>query len=201
MTDFIEWLRNFIVHYPSLEYAAVFLGALVGGELALFTLGFLAAQKILQVFPLFLLSFLATYPPNILWFLLAHTETVKKIVAHRYAGTTISIISEAINRISRGNHFIGLIFAKFLVGTPIILTMYVNKNQLSLKEFFIYETPAVLLSLFVIIPMGYLSGLGFIYVADIFNNIYAAIGFIILVIIIISALQIWLKRKFTSTPN
>src|SRR3989338_5669525 len=201
MTESVEWARNFVLHYPSLEYAAVFLGALVGGELALFTLGFLAAQKILHVFPVFLLSFLATYPPNVLWFLLAQTETVKKIVSHRYANTTISIISEAINRISRGNHYVGLIFAKFLVGTPIILTMYVNKNKLTLKEFFIYETPAVMLSLLVIIPIGYLSGLGFSYLADIFNNLYAAIGFIIFIAIVVAVAQSWLKSKFTNIEN
>ncbi|OGI58409.1 hypothetical protein A2727_00130 [Candidatus Nomurabacteria bacterium RIFCSPHIGHO2_01_FULL_37_110] len=201
MTESIEWLRLLIIDHRSLEYIIVFFGALLGGELALFTLGFLAAQKILSIFPVFILSFLATYPSNILWFLLAQTDTVRKIVAHRYANTTISIISEAVNKISRGNHYIGLIFAKFLVGTPIILIMYVNKNRLSLKEFFIYETPAVLLSLLVIIPIGYLSGLGFSYLADIFNNLYAAIGFIIFIAIVVAVAQSWLKSKFTNIEN
>ena len=201
MTESIEWLRIFIINHRSFEYIIIFGGAMVGGEFALFALGFLAAQGILPVFSVVLLSFLASFPPNILWFLLGKTATVEKIISHRYANTTISIIGEAIIRVSRGNHFIGLIFAKFIVGTPVILTTYVHKTGLPFWRFIFYETPAIILSLLVLISIGYFSGLGFTYLADIFNNIYVAIGFILLIIVIIVAAQLWLKKRFTDVES
>src|SRR3989344_2245047 len=201
MTESIEWLRIFIINHRSFEYIIIFGGAMVGGEFALFALGFLAAQGILPVFSVVLLSFLASFPPNILLFLLGKSASVEKIISHRYANTTISIIGEAIIRVSRGNHFIGLIFTKFIVGTPVILTTYVHKTGLPFWLFIFYETPAIILSLLVLISIGYFSGLGFTYLADIFNNIYVAIGFILLIIVIIVAAQLWLKKRFTDVES
>ena len=60
---------------------------------------------------------------------------------------------------------------------------------------------AIILSLLVLISIGYFSGLGFTYLADIFNNIYVAIGFILLIIVIIVAAQLWLKKRFTDVES
>ncbi|MFA5791868.1 MAG: hypothetical protein WC884_02430 [Candidatus Paceibacterota bacterium] len=198
MIEFIELLRIFIFDHRSLEYIIIFVGVIIGGEFALFTLGFFIAQGILSAFSVVVLSFFASFLPNILWFLLAKTATIEKIISYRYTNTTISIITQAITRASRGNHFIGLIFIKFLIGTPVILTMYVNKTRLKFLNFLIYETPAIVLSLLILISIGFLSGLGFTYFADIFNNFYIAIGFLLLVIITIFAVQLWFKKKFTN---
>lgn len=199
MIEYVEWLRIFIFDHRSLEYIIIFGGVVIGGEFALFVLGFFIAQGVLSIFSVVVISFFASFLPNILWFSLAKTTTVEKIISHRYTNTTTSIITEAITRASRGSHFVGLIFAKFLIGTPVILTMYVNKTRLKFWNFLVYETPAIILSLFIIISIGFLSGLGFTYFADIFNNLYVAIGFLLLVIIIITAVQLWFKKKFTNT--
>ncbi|MEK9182785.1 MAG: hypothetical protein AAB809_01760 [Patescibacteria group bacterium] len=200
MIEWIEWLKIFIINHRSFEYIIILGGVIVGGEFALFALGFLVAQGVLPVFSVIILSFLGSFPPNILWFLLGKTATVEKIISHRYADT-ISIIGETLTRASRGNHFIGLIFAKFIVGTPVVLTTYVHKTNLSFWQFVVYETPAIVLSLLILISIGYLSGLGFTYLADIFNNIYVAIGFILLIMIIIVAAQSWLKKRFTNVES
>ncbi|OGI65122.1 hypothetical protein A3A95_04340 [Candidatus Nomurabacteria bacterium RIFCSPLOWO2_01_FULL_39_18] len=200
MIEWIEWLRVFIINHRSLEYIIILGGVIFGGEFALFALGFLVAQGVLPAFSVVVLSFLGSFPPNILWFLLGKTATVERIIKHRYA-STISIIGEAVTRASRGNHFIGLIFAKFIVGTPVVLTTYVQKTDLSFWQFIFYETPAIALSLLILISIGYLSGLGFTYLADIFNNIYVAIGFILLIMAIILAAQSWLKKRFTDVKN
>ena len=201
MLESVEWLRVFISNYWSLKYIIIFLGAAIGGELALFALGFLIAKNVLPVFPLIIPIFLGAFSPNILWFLLGKTNTVNKIISHRYANTTTSAITQAVVRVSRGNHFIALIITKFLVGTPIILIMYANKANLKFKQFLYYEAPAILLSMLVIIPTGFISGLGFVYLANIFHNLYVAIGFILSVIIIIMAVQLRLKKVFTEMPK
>ena len=50
MIDSIEWLRAFIMAHSSVEYLIVFAGAAFGGELALFTFGFLVVVVMVQTF-------------------------------------------------------------------------------------------------------------------------------------------------------
>lgn len=199
MTHSIEWLRLFVLHYPSFQYIIIFLVTMIGGELALFTLGFLAAQGILPILSLIVFGFLGAFSPNILWFLLGRTTAVSRIISYRYANTTISVITEAVERVSQGNHLVALIIAKFLFGTPIILTLYLNKAILGFRQFIYYESIAIALSLSIIIPIGFISGLGFNYLAGIFHNLYVALGFVLLVIIVIIMVQLRFEKLFIRT--
>ena len=201
MIEFIEWLRIFIFNHRSLEYIIIFFGTAFGGEWALFTLAFLAAQNVIATLPFIVLSFFGTFFSNTLWFLLGNSITIAKVITHRYANTTISIITQAIVNISKKNHFLALSIIKFIFGTPVILTMYVNRTKLEFKQFVYCESVAVFLSLFFYIPIGYISGLGFNYFAEILQNLYAAVGFTLLIIIIIVVIQLWLKKIFLEIRN
>ncbi len=197
MTESVEWLRLFIFHYPYLQYIVIFFGVIIGGGLTLFILGFLAAQNIISLFSFTLVSLLAVFSSDALWFLLSTTAPVKRMILHRYAHTTISVIAQAITRVSKGNHFKAFVFAKFLIGTPVILIIYLNKTGLKFKDFFYHNVFAIFIWLFINILIGLIAGLGFIYFAQIFKNIYAAIGFILVVIMAIAIVQIWIEKEFT----
>jgi len=199
MVELMEWLHTLILHYPSFEYIFIFLGAVLGGELALFLLGFLAAQGILSIFPVIFFAFFGSLVPNILWFFLGGTAIVGKVVSHRHSNATFLVITEAVRRISRGSHLTALILIKFLVGTPVLLTLYINKTSMSFKKFVYYQSVALFLSMLVIVSTGYVSGRGFSYVTEISQNLYTAIGFLLLIVFVIIVFQIWLEKKFTDT--
>jgi|SRR3989344_4229800 len=201
MTDSIEWLRQLILNHQSLEYFIIFFAAGFGGEFALLALGFLAAQGFLSTIPLIILSFLGTFFSDTLWFLLGRTKIIKNIITHRHANTTVAIITEAVHRVSRGNHLLALIIAKFLVGTRVLLIMYVSTTNIRFKQFIRSDIIAIFIWISVVIPIGFLSGFGFIYLAEILENLYVAVGFILLIIIIIIILEIWLKRIFTNMKS
>lgn len=201
MTESIEWLKMLILNHQSLQYLIVFLGAGFGGEFALLSLGFLAAQGIIPIIPLFVVSFLGTLFSDAIWFFTGKTSLVKKLITHRYANTTISIISQAINRVSRGNHLAALIMGKFLVGTRVLMIMYVGMTNISFVNFFRADIIATLIWLVVLIPIGFISGFGFTYLAGILENVYAAIGFILLIIIGFVMFEIWLKKMFTKNKE
>lgn len=201
MIESIEWLRILILNHRSLEYIIIFFGSLLGGEFALFILGFLAAQNVVSILPVIVLSFFATFFPNTLWFIIGKTKTISRVILSRYASATTSIITQAVNKISRENHFLALIVIKFIIGTPFMLIMYVNRTGLKFKQFLFYETPAIFLSLFVILSIGFIAGLGFTYLSDVFNNLYVSIGFILLIIVFIIIVQLWIKKRFTQNSN
>ena len=197
MHDSIEWLRLFISAHKSIEYLIVFFGVALGGELALFTLAFLVAQKVVSAAPFVIFSFLGTFFSNTLWFLIGKTSLVTKIASYRYFNTTISSMTEAITRISKENRFVALFIIKFLVGTFLTLILYANRTGLKWRDFLYYEFIIVCIWLVFYIPIGYFSGIGFIYLAGLFNNLYAAIGFVLLVILVIMTIQIRIEKIFT----
>lgn len=196
MTESIAWFSSFIFNYPLLQYLIVFLGAGFGGEVAIISLAFLSAQNIFPLVTFFIIGFLGTLSTDTLWFLLGKTKTAGKIIDHRYATYTISVIMEAIRKVSRGNHLLAFIFAKFLVGTRIVVILYVSKTNISFKDFILNDMVAIFVWLTTLTSIGYLSGLGFTYISQILKNIYAGIGFILFILLIIVMAQIWLKKFF-----
>lgn len=197
MLNSAAWVHTIFINYPFFKYLIVFLGTALGGEIFLITFAFLSAQGLMSLFALVPLSFFGTYFSDLVWFLLGRTPTLEKAFEHRYASPTVFLITETIGRISRGSHFWALVFAKFLFGTRIVTIVYVSKTQLALKKFLHYNAFAVLLWVAVVIPIGYASGLGLTYISHFFENVYATIGYILLIVVIIILLQIWLKRTFT----
>ncbi|HBB53894.1 hypothetical protein A2740_00160 [Candidatus Nomurabacteria bacterium RIFCSPHIGHO2_01_FULL_43_16] len=194
MIELIEWSRMVFLDYPSFQFIIVFLGAAFGGELAILALSFLVAQNVFPLFPFFLISVLGVFSSDTLWFILGRTKTVDKISKHRYTVGTVSAITEAIRRLSRGNHFLAFIFAKFVVGTRVVIIMYVSRTGMTFKNFIRYNIGAIFIWLIVLIPIGFLSGLGFNYISHILEDIYAGIGFIFLILLVFVIIQIWINR-------
>ena len=197
MIEAIEWLRMFIGHHQSLEYTIIFFGTVFGGELALFTLGFLVAQGVISALPAALIGFIGSFFPNILWYWLGRTRLAERILSHKYASPAAQSITEAVTLASRKSHLLAIIIAKFMVGTPVILTLYIQKTKLGFKKFMAYQAVALFLSLILLIPVGFLSGLGFTYFSRVLENIYVSIGFLLLIIILLIMAQSWLKKKIT----
>jgi len=197
MTLSVEWFSAFIYSYPLLKYIIIFFGAAFGGESAIIFLSFLAAQNAFPLVPFFIVSFFGTLSSDTLWFLLGKTKMAGKIVGHRYTAKTITIIFEAIKRLSRGNHLFAFIFAKFLIGTRVVVIFYVSKTGIAFKKFICNDLAAILIWLTTLTSIGFLSGLGFAYLSRILKNVYAGVGFVVLVLLVMTIAQIWLKKVFT----
>lgn len=197
MVDSVEWLRTFIAHYPTLQYIVIFLGAGFGGEAGVIVLSFLAAQKIFPFLPFFLVSFLAMIVTDTFWFMLGRTSLVSRMLSHRYATNTVQILTQAVHKMSRGNHLIALILIKFIVGTRVVLIFNFSRTTMTLKYFLRHNFIAIFIWLVAVIPIGFFAGLGFTYFSHILENIYAGIGFLLFVAFVVLILQAYLKKIFT----
>lgn len=196
MIESISWLRELILNHTAFQYLIIFLGAAFGGELGIITLSFLAAQNIFPLAPYLFVGFLGILFSDSLYFFLGKTNIVRKIIDHRYASHTIEAIIEAINQISRKRHVLAFILAKFVIGTRAVIIMYVSKVGLSWGGFMRHNILAIIIWFSLMHIIGYLSGLGFAYFSKILENIYAAVGFVLLVLVILFILQIRLKKVF-----
>ncbi len=201
MIESIEWLRILILDYPSLQYFALFFGPLIGGEFVIIALAFLSAQGVVSLLLLVILSFLAVFFADAVWFLLGRTAVAQRVISHRHISPTVMIIFEAVRRTSRGNHLMALVLAKLMPGTRILMIMYVSKSDLVFSKFVLYNAVAILLWLLVVITIGFISGAGFTYLAEIFKNLYVSAGFVFLVVIISITIHLWIKKQFIRSRN
>ncbi len=196
MIESIELLRILILDYPLLQYPLLFFGPMFGGEVVIIAFAFLSAQGVLSLFLIAILSFLAVFLMDAVWFFLGRSAVAKWIISHRHVSPTAVIIFESVRRVSRGNHFIALVIAKLMPGTRILMIMYMSKSDIVFKKFALYNTAAILIWLLIIIPIGFISGTGFTYLAGIFKHLYVSVGFVFLVVIIIIAIHLWIKKQF-----
>jgi membrane protein DedA with SNARE-associated domain len=194
---FIDWLRILVENHHALEYLIVFAGAAFGGEVVMISLGFLLAQGVFGLVPFIIASFLGTYSTDILWFTMGQTKWANKFFTHRYTSGTVHMITEAMRRISRGSDFVALLLANFMLASRIVLIMYVSKKKMNVVKFLIYEAVAVSLWLAAVIGIGYISGLGFTYLASTFKSIYVTIGFVLVILFAIVLAQIWFEKRLT----
>lgn len=196
MDSAINFIQFFIENHKSFEYLIIFAWAILGGELALFSLGFLIASKYLPILPTLVLAFVGSFVPNIVWFLCGKSKIINKIIINRYADSAISSLTDSIHKITKSNYLLGIVIAKFLVGTPVILMLYINKTKLSFEKFMYYESVAILLSVMFIMPIGFASGFGFNYLANILENIYGILGFLLLTLVAVFVINSLFKKIF-----
>lgn len=192
----MAWLGGLISAYSSLTYLIIFLGAAFGGEPGVLALSFLAAQGLFPLWLYILIAFLGVLSSDSLYFFLGKTKLARRLIEHRYAAGTIAVIMEAIDRLSRGKHTLAFVLAKFIVGTRAVIIMYVSKTGLSYKYFLRHNLLAIIIWLAVVHTTGYLAGLGFAYVSQILENVYAGLGFVLLFLIVVFIIQSKLRKTF-----
>lgn len=198
---FIDWIRVLVENYTVLQYLIVFLGAAFGGEVVMIALSFWMAQGLFMFAPFIIVAFLGTLSSDIMWFLMGRSNWANKLFNHRYTNGTVSIIVEAVRRISRGSDFVALLLANFVLASRVVLIMYVSKNNLPLGRFIYYEAVAIVLWLIAVVGIGYASGIGYNYIADTFQSIYATIGFILVIILFVIFIQILIEKRITKNTK
>lgn len=196
MAESLEWLGNLIALYPSLTYLIIFLGAAFGGEPGVLALSFLAAQDLFPLWLYLVIAFAGVLASDSLYFFLGKTKLARRLIEHRYAAGTIAVIMEAVDRLSRGKHTLAFILAKFIIGTRAVIIMYVSKTGLSYRYFLRHNLLAIIVWLGLVHITGYLAGLGFAYVSQILENVYAGLGFVLLFLIVVFIIQSRLKKAF-----
>jgi membrane protein DedA with SNARE-associated domain len=197
MIESMGWLQNFALDYPILKYLAVYLSTAFGGEFGPIAFAFLLAQDFIKFTPFIVFSFFGALSADILWFTLGKTQFAHKLLGHRHVSRTVFVITEAVRKVSRGSHLLAIIFTKFLIGTRVVLILYISRTNIKFSTFILYDTIATIIWLTIVASIGYLSGLGFTYLSGVIENVYAGIGFVLLVLFGFVLAQMWLKKAFT----
>ena len=175
------------------QYSVPFLGSFFGGEETIIALTILSYHGLVPLFAIFLFSLLGTVASDTLWFFVGKTLLFDKMISHKYFRKGYDRIAWVIDSIFRGNHFVSLLVTKFLYGTRIITIMYISREKIPFKIFFVYNVLTTLVWLPVVMAIGWFAGKGISAVA-VSKNMQAVVVFMVIFIGVLHLLRIWINK-------
>src|SRR3989344_2920885 len=128
------WLTAYL---PLLAFLTPIIG---GGELGVITLTFLFAHNLFNFIVILIFSFLGMLFIDSIWFFIGKSKIFNKVKNLKRISSDYSKLEKNIEKISKGRDLIILLIAKILVGTRIILILYISgRKNLTLRKFFLYS--------------------------------------------------------------
>ena len=180
-----------------------FVGAILGGEETLILLSILAAQGFLNVWYLLIFFYLGILVSDSIWYFLGKLNLLHWLINKKIISKAFLYWDNLLNRATKKSDFQALFFTKFLYGTRIPTLMYLSKERLTFKSFFVYNIITNLIWVPIILLIGLSAGKGISLAANIQNNLtlylfligITLIIFTILTRILAGLLRRWLKKE------
>ena len=88
-----------------------------------------------------------------------------------------------------------LLYTKFLYGTRLITILHLSSRKISFRSFFLFNIISAVIWLFVVIPLGWLAGMGVINLLPAFSAVGYSFIAVFLTIAIFQTTSIWTMRR------
>jgi membrane protein DedA with SNARE-associated domain len=198
-------LENSTIHFlygilSDFSFLISFLSPILGGENAVIFVAFLSSQGFLSLWIVFFFSFLGMMAIDSIWFFITKTKYFKKLKNWKKISKKYLQVEEHIQKITRNKDVLLLLIAKILIGTRILIIIYLSSKKVSFKKFIFYNSIPTLIWAGLLCFIGYLAGKGFTSIIEVFKNVQIAIIFLFIFFIffyvLIRRLNAWvMKRK------
>jgi len=144
---------------------------IVGGELALLGLAFLAGQGILPLWNIIFGGFLGMFLLDLFWFSVPRSAWGEKMRQKGRNSQKYRDLEAKIESFSHGSDIAILFISKVLVGTRILTLAYLSVRTISLRQFLKYNLGATFLWTVILGYTGWFAGLGYYTVQEAHHNI------------------------------
>lgn len=196
MVELIQILSNFLINYIEI---LSFLSPIVGGENGVIFVSFLASSDFLTLLNVFIFAFLGMLTIDSFWFFITKTKLYDKIVNGKRISNSYKKIEKRLERLSHGKDILILMLSKILVGTRILVIIFIGARKMRYSKFL----AVILLPNFVwtgfLVFIGYLARGGYESTIRIFNNIQLGLLFVIIFILLfyylIKRFNKWIMKK------
>ena len=190
------WILEFFPHLFSYIPLLAFLAPIIGGgELGVIAISILFSQNIKNIVLVLVFSFIGMLVSDSLWFFVAKSKFFNKFRKWKKISTPYKKLEKNIEKFSRGNDVLVILFAKLMVGTRILLMIYLGNRKISWGKFLIYDLIPTFLWAGLLVVVGVLVAKGFEMVVEIFKNFQLGITFLIIVFFLVSVFGKWLNKK------
>jgi membrane protein DedA with SNARE-associated domain len=177
--SFFQFTSDFISTYPR---SLSFLAPIIGGENGVIFLSFLAKSGVVSVYIVFLFSFLGMLTIDSLWFFIPKTKLYKKITSGKTISRQHKKIEKKLEGLSHGNDILLLMLSKIVVGSRILVIIFVSTKKMKYRKFLSVILLPNLIWGASLVFVGFLARGGYEATIGVFNNIQIGILFLILFI-------------------
>jgi len=185
----LETLAVQVASNVSLFFILGVIGTALWGDGALIFFTAFSVNYGISLWIIFFAAYIGTMIGDSLWFLIG-IKLAKKIEKNKKMHKGYEKIAFIIDKLFKHNHLLALTVVKYLYGTRVITIFYLAKEKIGYKKFIYYDFISTLFWVLGIGLIGYLVGLGFVWIQTAFKNIQLTI----LAVIIIFLLFSWLQR-------
>jgi len=188
---FLPWLFNYL---PLISFLAPIIG---GGELGVIAVAFIFSRSFISFLTVIIFTFLGTMTIDSIWFGFSRSGIFKKMKKFRMVSKQYKKIESRIQKISHNNDVLIISFAKLMIGTRIMLMIYLGGRTISFRRFLLYNSIPSFIWCIILATIGWMAARGFSYIISIFKNVQLAITFLIVLFVVFYILQKWINKKLT----
>lgn len=189
LLSYFPWLSNFI---PLLSFLAPIIG---GGEFGIIAVAFLFVDSSVRFFVVAFFSALSMISIDSIWFFIGRSKLFLRFREWKKISAQYRNLERNIERLSNGRDLIIISLAKILVGTRILLILYLSGRSISFRKYLEYNVLVNFLWAILLVFIGVMASKGFNSIIAIFRNVQAAITFLIVFFVVIYIFQRWLSQR------
>lgn len=193
-----EQIITLIDSFPFIPYLASFLAPFLSGENGTVLLAFISAQGYFPLWILLIFSFIGMLTLDSFWFLMTRTRYFEKLKKWLRISNKYKSIEKRIEKMTGGKDIFILLLSKILIGTRILIIIYLSARKLTYRKFIFYNSISTFIWAAILCGLGWLAGKGFYTLAQVEGGLKWAMVFLIGVIIIIYGvlriIRIWLLK-------
>lgn len=192
--SFFYWIVNFVHYVPLILFLAPIIG---GGEIGLIITAFLFSNSVSLFFIITLFGFLGMITIDSFWFFIARSRFFNKFKEAKKVEKHYKALERNIENISHGRDLLIIFISKIMVGTRILLIIYLSGRKIKFSKYFLLNIIPNLVWAACLTGLGVLLAMGFSSTLAVFKNIQLAITLIVLLLLIIYSIQKWITKRLT----
>lgn len=177
------------------DWLVSYIAPFFGGENAVLFMAFLSAQGILPISIVIVFSFLAMITLDSIWFFIVKTKGFNKLKNWQKISKQTIALEKRIERISSKQDIFILLISKILIGTRILIIVYLSMKKMSYRRFFAFNFLPTLLWAGILSLVGWLAGKGYYSLSSASHNLFIA-GIVLLGVMVILSLISYLLKKW-----
>jgi membrane protein DedA with SNARE-associated domain len=197
MTD--QWIPALAERLPELSFFLAIAAPVVGGELAVLGLAFLAGQGYFPLLPVVAGSFLGMLALDAFWFMVPRSPWGERLKSKMRVSARYQALEARIEAFAHRSDILVLFISKVLIGTRILVLAYLSIRSISFWRFLLYDMVATALWAVILGALGWFAGLGYYNAAQVYNQAaYGVLG-VALAAALFYAVLLLIRRWFTKS--
>ena len=188
----IEILTPFLEQYG---FLITLLIGILGGEIAVITLSFLAANGILPLWWIIVFVTIGQIISDIIVYGIGRSGNLFKLNKKGFYSKAYKKIDVMASKITN-NFFSTFLYAKFIYGLSIPTLIYYGAKKYDFRKFLLFDIIIVLFWMAVIVSIGWFAGSGFSFAVRIMKNPPVALFIIALFMVFLVLVKKWIDKKY-----